>query len=79
MHIGVDRLACADIIVSIWYGFSLPMASVLEDVALIGISYTLILQAVFRLPSQDAWHKALSIVYVVPTLESFSSFYPILF
>lgn len=55
------RLACADIIVSIWYGFSLPMASVLEDVALIGISYTLILQAVFRLPSLDAWHKALNI------------------
>lgn len=35
------------------------MASVLVDVALIGISYTLILQAVFRLPSQDAQHNAL--------------------
>lgn len=30
------------------------MASVLVDVALIGISYTLVLQAVFRLPFQDA-------------------------
>ncbi|XP_037018712.2 olfactory receptor 52B2 [Artibeus jamaicensis] len=59
-HIGVARLACADITVNIWYGFSVPMASVLVDVALIGISYTLILQAVFRLPSQDARHKALN-------------------
>ncbi|XP_012311835.1 olfactory receptor 52B2-like [Aotus nancymaae] len=59
-HIGVARLACADITVNIWYGFSVPMASVLVDVALIGVSYTLILQAVFRLPSQDARHKALN-------------------
>ncbi|XP_012509778.1 PREDICTED: olfactory receptor 52B2-like [Propithecus coquereli] len=59
-HIGVTRLACADITVNIWYGFSVPMASVLVDVALIGVSYTLILQAVFRLPSQDARHKALN-------------------
>ncbi|XP_003412271.1 olfactory receptor 52B2-like [Loxodonta africana] len=59
-HIGVAGLACADITVNIWYGFSVPMASVLVDVALIGVSYTLILQAVFRLPSQDARHKALN-------------------
>ncbi|XP_056651076.1 olfactory receptor 52B2-like [Monodelphis domestica] len=59
-HIGVARLACADITINIWYGFSVPMASVLVDVALIGISYTLILRAVFRLPSQDARHKALN-------------------
>ncbi|KAF5918780.1 hypothetical protein HPG69_005818 [Diceros bicornis minor] len=59
-HIGVARLACADITVNIWYGFSVPMASVLVDVALIGISYTLILQAAFRLPSKDARHKALN-------------------
>ncbi|XP_002755006.1 olfactory receptor 52B2-like [Callithrix jacchus] len=58
--IGVARLACADITVNIWYGFLVPMASVLVDVALIGVSYTLILQAVFRLPSQDARHKALN-------------------
>ncbi|XP_068963935.1 olfactory receptor 52B2-like [Petaurus breviceps papuanus] len=59
-HIGVARLACADITINIWYGFSVPMASVLVDVALIGISYTLILHAVFRLPSQEARHKALN-------------------
>lgn len=59
-HIGVARLACADITVNIWYGFSVPMASVLVDVVFIAVSYTLILQAVFRLPSQDARHKALN-------------------
>ncbi|KAM9034645.1 LOW QUALITY PROTEIN: olfactory receptor 52B2-like [Sarcophilus harrisii] len=59
-HIGVARLACADITINIWYGFSVPMASVLVDVALIGISYTMILHAVFRLPSQEARHKALN-------------------
>ncbi|XP_031240379.1 olfactory receptor 52B2 [Mastomys coucha] len=59
-HIGVARLACADITVNIWYGFSVPIVMVIVDVILIAVSYSLILQAVFRLPSQDARHKALS-------------------
>uniref|UniRef100_A0A8C6E161 G-protein coupled receptors family 1 profile domain-containing protein n=1 Tax=Moschus moschiferus TaxID=68415 RepID=A0A8C6E161_MOSMO len=54
------KLACAGITVNIWCGFSVPVASVLVDVALIAILYTLILQAMFRLPSQDAWHKAVN-------------------
>ncbi|XP_016277544.2 olfactory receptor 52B2-like isoform X2 [Monodelphis domestica] len=59
-HIGVARLACADITVNIWYGFSVPMVIVITDVVLIAVSYTLILRAIFRMPSQDARHKALS-------------------
>ncbi|XP_056651068.1 olfactory receptor 52B2-like [Monodelphis domestica] len=59
-HIGVARLACADITVNIWYGFSVPIVMVITDVLLIAVSYTLILRAIFRMPSQDARHKALS-------------------
>nr|XP_003412108.1 olfactory receptor 52B2 [Loxodonta africana] len=59
-HIGVARLACADITVNVWYGFSVPIVMVTLDVILIAVSYSLILRAVFCLPSQDARHKALS-------------------
>lgn len=59
-HIGVARLACADISINIWYGFCVPIMTVIIDVILIAISYTLILCAVFRLPSRDARQKALS-------------------
>ena len=58
-HIGVARLACADISINIWYGFCVPIMTVISDVILIAISYTLILCAVFRLPSQEARQKAL--------------------
>ncbi|XP_014695118.3 olfactory receptor 52H1 [Equus asinus] len=58
-HIGVARLACADISINIWYGFCVPIMTVISDVILIAVSYTLILYAVFRLPSQDALQKAL--------------------
>ncbi|XP_001374586.3 olfactory receptor 52H1-like [Monodelphis domestica] len=59
-HIGVARLSCADISINIWYGFCVPIMTVIIDVVLIAISYTLILKAVFRLPSLDARQKALS-------------------
>ncbi|XP_032751592.1 olfactory receptor 52H1-like isoform X1 [Rattus rattus] len=58
-HIGVARLACADISINIWYGFCVPIMTVIIDVVLIAVSYTLILRAVFRLPSRDARQKAL--------------------
>ncbi|XP_037695599.1 olfactory receptor 52H1-like [Choloepus didactylus] len=58
-HIGVARLACADISINIWYGFCVPVMTVLSDVILIVISYIIILCAVFRLSSREARQKAL--------------------
>ena len=58
-HIGVARLACADISINIWYGFCVPIMIVIIDAILIVVSYILILCAVFRLPSQNARQKAL--------------------
>lgn len=59
-HIGIVRLACADISINIWYGFCVPIMMVISDVILIAVSYALIPCAVFRLPSQDVRQKALS-------------------
>ncbi|XP_062951010.1 olfactory receptor 52H1-like [Cynocephalus volans] len=58
-HIGVARLACADISINIWYGFCVPIMTVITDVILIAVSYTLILYAVFCFPSRGARQKAL--------------------
>ncbi|XP_068964921.1 olfactory receptor 52H1-like [Petaurus breviceps papuanus] len=58
-HIGVARLSCADISINIWYGFAVPHMTVVSDIVLIAVSYTIILRAVFRLPSQGACQKAL--------------------
>nr|XP_020750432.1 olfactory receptor 52H1-like [Odocoileus virginianus texanus] len=58
-HIGVARLACADISINIWYGFCGPIMTGISDMILIAVSYTLILYAVFHFPSQEARQKAL--------------------
>ncbi|XP_057551327.1 olfactory receptor 52B4-like [Hippopotamus amphibius kiboko] len=57
-HIGLAKFSCDDIQVNIWYGFFVLMSTVTLDVVLIFVSYMLILHAVFRIPSQDARHKA---------------------
>ncbi|KAM6096617.1 PREDICTED: olfactory receptor 52B2-like [Chlamydotis macqueenii] len=57
-HMGIARLACADISINIWYGFATTLLSPGVDVVLIGASYVLILRAVFRLSSKDAQRKA---------------------
>uniref|UniRef100_A0A8B9C5M2 Olfactory receptor n=1 Tax=Anser brachyrhynchus TaxID=132585 RepID=A0A8B9C5M2_9AVES len=57
-HMGIARLACTDISVNIWYGFATTLLCPGLDVVLIGVSYSLILRAVFRLSSKDAQVKA---------------------
>ncbi|XP_012509673.1 PREDICTED: olfactory receptor 52B2-like, partial [Propithecus coquereli] len=59
-HMGLAKLACADITINIWCGISVPLLSVMVDMVTIVISYGLIVRAVFRLPSHDARMKALS-------------------
>ncbi|XP_066216716.1 olfactory receptor 52H1-like [Saccopteryx leptura] len=59
-HIGVAQLSSADISINIWYGFAVPLMTVISDVIFIAVSYAFILHAVFHLSSQGARQKALN-------------------
>ncbi|XP_060119872.1 olfactory receptor 52D1-like [Heteronotia binoei] len=58
-HMGVARLACADITVNVVYGLTAALSTLGVDSVLIGVSYTLIIRAIFQLPTKEARHKAL--------------------
>ncbi|XP_024074642.2 olfactory receptor 52E4-like [Terrapene carolina triunguis] len=53
-HIAVVNLACADIRISSYYGLFNLFSVIGMDVFFIAVSYTLILRAIFRLPTKDA-------------------------
>ncbi|CAM4313599.1 unnamed protein product, partial [Lepidochelys olivacea] len=53
-HIVVVKLACADISISTYYGLFDLFSEIGMDVFFIAVSYTLILRAIFRLPTKDA-------------------------
>ncbi|XP_069325417.1 olfactory receptor 52B4-like [Eulemur rufifrons] len=58
-HMAVAKFACADIRVNVWYGLSVLLSTVVLDALFILVSYSLILYAVFHLPSQGARQKTL--------------------
>ncbi|XP_039374379.1 olfactory receptor 52R1-like [Mauremys reevesii] len=53
-HIAVVKLACADISISSYYGLFNLLSVIGMDVFIIIMSYTLILRAIFQLPTKDA-------------------------
>uniref|UniRef100_A0A8C9M0W7 Olfactory receptor family 52 subfamily B member 2 n=1 Tax=Piliocolobus tephrosceles TaxID=591936 RepID=A0A8C9M0W7_9PRIM len=59
-HIGVARLACDDITVNIWYGFSVPIVMVILDVILIA-------EAQHKTLSTCGSHLCVILVFYVPS------------
>ncbi|XP_044885413.1 olfactory receptor 52E4-like [Mauremys mutica] len=53
-HMAVVKLACADIRINSYYGLFILFSVIGVDVFFIAVSYTLILRAIFRLPTKDA-------------------------
>uniref|UniRef100_A0A8C8REN2 Olfactory receptor n=1 Tax=Pelusios castaneus TaxID=367368 RepID=A0A8C8REN2_9SAUR len=81
-HMGVARLACADITVVTVYGLIVTFLAIGLDVIFIVVSYVLILKAVFRLSSKEARQKALwtcgshfsvILIFYIPAFFSFLS------
>ncbi|XP_039374373.1 olfactory receptor 52E4-like [Mauremys reevesii] len=79
-HIAVVKLACADIRINSYYGLFNLFSVIGVDVFFIAVSYTLILRAIFRLPTKDARLKtfgtcishlcAISVLYIPDLFSS---------
>ncbi|XP_044859551.1 olfactory receptor 52K1-like [Mauremys mutica] len=80
-HVAVVKLACADIRIISYYGLFYLFSVIGVDVFFIAVSYTLILWAIFRLPTKDARLKtfgtcishlcAISALYIPDLFSSF--------
>lgn len=66
---GIARLPCVDITRNAWCGIMIAFFVTGVDATLIAVSYLMILQTIFELPSKGDWLKALS------TCSSISSSY----
>ncbi|XP_053877142.1 olfactory receptor 52E4-like [Malaclemys terrapin pileata] len=82
VHIAVVKLACGDIRISSYYGLFDLFSVIGMDVFFIAVSYTLILRAIFRLPTKNARLKtfgtcishlcAISALYIPDFFSSFT-------
>ncbi|KYO44529.1 olfactory receptor 52K1-like [Alligator mississippiensis] len=59
-HMAMVKLSCGDTIINRIYGICAALFVIVLDMVLIAASYTMILRAVFRVPSKEACAKALS-------------------
>ncbi|XP_063301506.1 olfactory receptor 52P1-like [Pelobates fuscus] len=57
-HMAVVQVACGDIRIKSVYGLVISLSVIGIDLIFIGLSYTMILRAVYKLPSRAARHKA---------------------
>ncbi|XP_004433960.1 PREDICTED: putative olfactory receptor 52P1 [Ceratotherium simum simum] len=73
-HMAVVKLASANTLINRAYGISVALSVMVLDLGLIAISYIKILQAVFRLSSQNARPKALGtcVAHVYTILVSYT-------
>uniref|UniRef100_A0A8C3S0J7 G-protein coupled receptors family 1 profile domain-containing protein n=1 Tax=Chelydra serpentina TaxID=8475 RepID=A0A8C3S0J7_CHESE len=78
-HIAVVKLACADTLVSSYYGLFVVLCVRGLDMVFIAVSYTQILRAIFSLPTKDARLKAFRtcgshffvfLIFLIPSLFS---------
>ncbi|XP_034617753.1 olfactory receptor 52E4-like isoform X1 [Trachemys scripta elegans] len=79
-HIAVVKLACTDIRISSYYGLIVAFLGIGLDVFFIAVSYTLILRAIFSLPTKDTRlktfgtcgsHLCVILAFYIPALFSF--------
>ncbi|XP_069059450.1 olfactory receptor 52L1-like [Pleurodeles waltl] len=59
-HMAVVKVLCGNVSINSMYGLVLSLSITGLDLLAIGLSYVMILLAVFRLPSKEARHKAFS-------------------
>ncbi|XP_044859985.1 olfactory receptor 52E4-like [Mauremys mutica] len=64
-HIALVKLACADIHINSYYGLFYLFSMIGVDVFFIAVSYTLVLRAIFRLPTKDRFGDNMPLHFLI--------------